>query len=64
MECSQGKIMKRYRIGRIRFASGDEYIGEFREGNRSGIGLMVYHTLQGVAGDHDEAVYLGEWKAN
>lgn len=52
------------RIGKIRFASGDEYIGEFKEGNRSGVGLMVYHSLQGVAGDHDEAVYLGEWKSN
>ena len=52
------------RIGKIKYANGDEYIGEFREGKRSGAGLMVYRNLKGIAGDHDQAVYIGFWKQN
>lgn len=52
-----------YGKGEIKFKNGDNYIGMFKDGRRSGYGIMEYQNLKNCFEELDMGSYEGEWKA-
>lgn len=50
--------------GSVQYVGGDEYVGMFKDGKRSGHGKMVFNQFNELIYGYQKAHFEGEWKFN
>ena len=50
--------------GQADYTGGDQYIGVFKDGKRSGQGSMIFNQYNDVIMDYQQARFDGEWQRN